>query len=196
MAPVVTRREGEGYFEAANRAQREAIGNLFSFKKTAPAEVAGSISGPAIGYFEAANKAQREAVAALFGFAPPLPPPVFYSQPPPLPPADGSPLPAPPAGGKESVGSFFGVKPDAFAVARPPDGAPQQYGGGGQSEGSLALQASLGQARSDRQSIVDVNYFEVRSPLGPHTLLGAHSRPMPPCGPCLLGVGHHGTRLP
>ena len=86
MAPVVERREGEGYFAAARRAQFEAFGGLLGF---APAPATGTVLGAPAGaerrsagsYFEAANKAQREAVGALFGLSPPLPPVQFYSAP-------------------------------------------------------------------------------------------------------------------
>ena len=72
-------------------------------------------------YFRAAREAQFEAVGAMLGLRPPLPPPVFYSQPPPLPPPaadalDAAAVPPRAGAGAEGVGTFFGVRPDAFAV--------------------------------------------------------------------------------
>eukprot|EP00900_Chrysochromulina_parva_P002517 jgi/Chrpa1/12266/Chrysochromulina_OHIO_Genome00022107-RA len=65
----------------------------------------------------------------MLGLRPPLPPPVFYSQPPPLPPPaadalDAAAVPPRAGAGAEGVGTFFGVRPDAFAVKRSSSLAP------------------------------------------------------------------------
>ena len=174
MAPVVERREGEGYFAAARRAQFEAFGGLLGF---APAPATGTVLGAPAGaerrsagsYFEAANKAQREAVGALFGLSPPLPPVQFYSAPTT---ADGGVAAsgasdagsAPAAGGKALSASadgrtptLFGLRPDAFEAA--PPASAGGVSAGAATRGSAELEASLSKARADRDNIVRKDYF-------------------------------------